>query len=253
MYFLWYLIRQKKTVVYENAENNCVWVFSPNGCRAFVGIAISGNCNELLNRETYFLFDAKPGKNNHEPVKCPAFLVIFSSPNDSSYKHVARSNVPKLGFTSPSYEELMLLGKALHIEEKDIHRKFIKYGPNIRFVITLLERNADSSIKKDIANFNASNVSLYIYGSNYDVTRRDNPSVLFKATVREDEFNTLTDAYWCTNLQWEFASKYIREKILDNYKNSSNDRVKSFLEASKGNTTTSFLRDYFLDLHDPIQ
>jgi hypothetical protein len=85
MYFLWYYIRQNKTVVYESAQNNSVWVFSPNGCRSFGGIANAFNCPELLYRETYFLFDAKAGKDCHEPVQSAAFLLLFSSPNEDSY------------------------------------------------------------------------------------------------------------------------------------------------------------------------
>jgi hypothetical protein len=127
MYFLWYFIRQNKTVVYENVETKRVWVFSPIGCRSFCGIADTGNCTELYSSETYFLFDTKPGNNCHDPASCPAFLVLFSSPNDYNYKQVSLSNVAKVGFTSPSYDELLLLGKALKMEEEDIHRKYIKY------------------------------------------------------------------------------------------------------------------------------
>jgi hypothetical protein len=64
MYFLWYFIRQNKTVVYENVENKRFWVFSPSGCRSFDGSAYSNNFEELHNRETYFLFDARPGDND---------------------------------------------------------------------------------------------------------------------------------------------------------------------------------------------
>jgi hypothetical protein len=58
--------------------------------------------------------------------------------------------------------------------------------------------------------------------------------VLYKAIVREDEFDTLDEAYRSENIQWEIASKYIREKVLDKYKKSSKAFVKEFLVASKG-------------------
>jgi hypothetical protein len=220
MYFLWYFIRQNKTVVYESVECKRVWVFSPIGCRSFAGIADTDSCQELFDRATYFLFDATGGNKCHEPVKCQSFLLLFSCPNINSYKQVLRGNVTKVGFTSPSYEELLLLGKALNMEEKDIHRKFLKYGPDVSSVITGFERDADISIKKAIDKFNISNLSSYIDGMHKGDGH--NISVLFKTTAREEEFDTLEDAYSCDNIQWEFASADIFEKVLDNYEESSN-------------------------------
>jgi hypothetical protein len=82
MYFLRYFIRLNKTVIYESVEGRQVWVYSPNGCRSFEGVADTDNCEELLNSETYYLFESLPGNYCHEPVSCPAFLLLFSSTND---------------------------------------------------------------------------------------------------------------------------------------------------------------------------
>jgi hypothetical protein len=108
-----------------------------NGCHSYEGIANRRNCPELFNSESYYIFDAKAGDNCREPFRCPAFLLLFSSPNIASYKQKARNNVPKVGFTSPSKEELMILGKALKIKEEVIIEKYNKYGPDIRFVIAV--------------------------------------------------------------------------------------------------------------------
>lgn len=253
MYFLWYFIRQNKTVVYESVENKRLWVFSSDGCRSFAGIADTDSCPELNNRETYFLFDAKAGDNCHEPVKCPAFLVLFSSPNVTSYKQFSRGNVPKVGYTSPSYEELLLLGKALKMEEEDIHRKFIKYGPDIRFVIAVSEKIADRSINNAITKFNARYIYSYIDGTSSNAHRSDNPSVLFKTTVWEDEFDTLDDAYSCENIQWEFASKNICEKVFEKFKKCKTEFVEEFLLSSEGIPEMATLRGYFLELLAPTQ
>jgi hypothetical protein len=229
MYFLWYFIRKDKTVVYESVHNKRVWVFSPNGCRSFEGIAGTDSCPELFNNETYFLFDAKAGDSCHEPTSSPAFLLLFSSPNDSSYKQTSRDSIVKLGFTSPSYNELLLLGNALNIEEKYIHKKFKKYGPDIRFVIQINDEDANYTINEAIAKFDVDRISSYFDGTYLDAAKKSNyPSVLFKTTVMESEFNTLQDAYRCKNVQWEFASDYIGNRVIDKFKDSSVDFVKKF-------------------------
>ena len=126
MYFLWYLIRLNKTIVYESVASTRVWVFSPTRCHSFDGIASTGRCSELIDRETFFIFDARAGENCHEPCDCAAMLVLFSSPNLSSHKQTERrNNVITCGFIGPSLEELLLLGDSFSISPEEIARKFI--------------------------------------------------------------------------------------------------------------------------------
>jgi hypothetical protein len=157
-------------------------------------------------------------------------------------------------FTSPSYKELLLLGNALNIEEKYIHRKFKKYGPDIRFVIQINDEDANDTINKAIAKFDVDCISSYFDGTYRDAAKSNYESVLFKTTVMEAEFNTLQDAYRFKNVQWEFASHYIGNRVIDKFKDSSIDFVKNFFLASKGipeMIQMAALRGYILELHAP--
>jgi hypothetical protein len=213
MYFLRHFIKKGMNVVYESVDNNCVWVFSPNGCHSYEGIASTRNCPELSNRETYFIFDAKAGDNCREPIRCPAFLLLFSSPNIASYKQRARNNVPKVGFTSPSKEELMILGA--------------------------------------ISKFNVENLFSYIDGSHESVTRSDNPSVLFKTSASEDKFETLNMAYSCDNIQWRFASNHKLKLVCDKYEGASDSYIEKYFIKYGGIKELAGLSGFLLELHAP--
>ena len=208
MYFLWYLIRKEKTVVYESVATARVWVFSPGSCRSFSGKANTENCSELMNHQTCFLFDAKAGDNCHEPCACPALLALFTSPNLASHKQTARrNNIITFGYTSPTLKELMLLGGAFNISSQEVVRKYMKFGPDIRFVIGTFESVAEECISQAIARFNSTSIVTSRNGEKSDMTSKDNPAVLFKTTAKEAEHDTFADAYLWSNVEWSFASK----------------------------------------------
>jgi hypothetical protein len=114
---------------------------------------------------------------------------------------------------------------------------------DLRFILGISD-NTDRTIRGAVAGINASNLLSTIDGTYQDIPGYEDPSVLFKTTVREAEFDTLDEAYSYDNIQWEFASDYIREKVFDNNKN--NAFVKQFLVASKGVTEVAVLRADFL-------
>jgi hypothetical protein len=60
----------------------------------------------------------------------------------------------------------------------------------------------------------------------------------------------LDDAYLCDNIQWEFASDDIFEKVLDKYKKSRITFIQEFLTSSDGFSEILFY-SHFLELDAP--
>jgi hypothetical protein len=87
----------------------------------------------------------------------------------------------------------------------------------------------------------------------YNINSRDSPSVLFKTTVRETEYDTLEEAYRFKNTQWEFASNYIFTEVINKHENSMDSFVRKFLAASSGISAFSILNANMLELIAPKQ
>jgi hypothetical protein len=61
----------------------------------------------------------------------------------------------------------------------------------------------------------------------------------------------LDDAYLCDNIQWEFASDDIFEKVLDKYNKSRIAFIQEFLTSSEGFSEMVGLRGHFLEFDAP--
>lgn len=102
MCFLYKLLREGTTVVYEKVQTGIIYVISPFGeCRNLLGRATVDVVRELSNPATVHLLDACAGMNAREPLEHHAKLAIFTSPNQISYKQLLRTGVSSL--TVPSY------------------------------------------------------------------------------------------------------------------------------------------------------
>jgi len=91
MYFMFKLLREGYTVVYEQVLTDKVYVIPPIAdCRLIHGQARSDAVPEFYRRKTVHLFDACAGVNNREPIKNPSKVIVFTSPNFNSYKQLQR-------------------------------------------------------------------------------------------------------------------------------------------------------------------
>lgn len=218
MYFLYELLRDNITVVYENVEADKVCVFPPAGpCREISGRANFKDVPELKRETTAYLFDACAGENAREPHHYPAKLAIFTSPNEISYKQLQRSGL--LCLTVPSYTSTELGERRKYfpnIDNDTYKRKIEQFGGgSIRLVLGLAAEIARDMVNEAIDNTTVSNMLDVIQhrgvGTNAGVA---GPHVLFTTSLAPGRDPDDIGSYTRSNVVWNVASPRIMRDLI---------------------------------------
>ncbi|KAB2892636.1 MAG: hypothetical protein F9K28_11405 [Bacteroidetes bacterium] len=231
MFFLYKLLREGVTVVYEKVLSNEVFVFPPTGeCRVLTGKADAAVVPELKSPNTVHLFDACAGVNAREPYLYLAKLAIFTSPNETSYKQLLRSGVDFL--IVPSYSRAELDKRRAYFPDvtDDAYQKRIEmFGcGSIRFVLGINQARAANMLAKAIANTTVRNMLDILQSKdNVDTVKGIIGShVLFTASLAEGADKSDISSYRSEAVSWNIASPYIMSELI----RTSKDEAMQFAE-----------------------
>lgn len=233
MFFLYKLLRDGVTVVYEKVQDDTVFVFPPTGqCRKFTGRGNVDTVPELENPNTVHLFDACAGVNAREPFGHPAKLAIFTSPNEISYKQLMRSGVSSLAVPSYTLEELDKRREFFPKVDADSYaRKIDLFGcGSIRLVLGLDEKRSEELVEEAIENTTVINMldvmQYHEVGANSGVT---GPHALFATSLAPDADKNDIASYARRKVVWNISSPYIMRELI---RRSTDDAMKFAARAS---------------------
>eukprot|EP00981_Chlorochromonas_danica_P013604 scaffold6548_cov231-Ochromonas_danica.AAC.1 len=225
MFFLYKLLREGVTVVYEKVQANKVFVFPPTGeCRVLSEKADAKVVPELESPKTVHLFDACARVNAHEPYLYLAKLAIFS-PNETSYKQLLRSGVDFL--IVPSYSRAELDKRRAYFPDvtDDAYQKRIEmFGcGSIRLVLGVNQERAAQMLALAINNTTVRNMlDIIQLKSNVDIGSH----VLFTASLAEGADKSDISSYRRGTVSWNIASSYIMSELI----RESKDEAMQFAE-----------------------
>eukprot|EP01033_Poteriospumella_lacustris_P010765 gene10765-7657_t len=218
MYFLFKLLVEGYTVVYEQVSTEKVFVIPPTGhCRVFYGRARSDVVGEFYGPKTAHLFDASPGGNNREPIMNPSKVIIFTSPNFNSYQQIQRQGAIML--TIPSYSLVEMNHRRTsfpHITDDVYKHKLAMCGHgSIRLVLGLEMKRTEDLLDVAVQNATVRNMLEVVQGRDVDMVNGvRGPSSLFTTTLRKGADKTDIRSYAPRNVSWNISSGYIMCKLV---------------------------------------
>lgn len=218
MFFLYKLLRDGVTVVYEKVLANKVYVFPPTGeCREHTGDAHDEVVPELKSPTTVHLFDACAGVNAREPFLHPAKLAIFASSNETSYKQLLRSGVASL--TVPSYSRAELDKRRVYfpdVTDDEYEQKIEMFGcGSIRLVLGLDQAKAVDILARAIENTTVRDVLDIVQHKEVDTAKRViGPHVLFTVSLAEGVDKSNISSYSRLAASWNVASPSIMSELI---------------------------------------
>lgn len=230
MFFLYKLLRDGVTVVYEKVLAGKVFVYPPAGeCRVITGKANDEVVPELMSPTTVHLFDACAGVNAREPLLHSAKLAIFTSPNEISYKQLLRSGVVSL--TVPSYTRAELDKRRAYFPDvtDDAYQQRIEmFGcGSIRLVLGLDQAKAADMLARAIENTTVRNMLDIVQHKEVDTAKGIiGPHVLFTASLAEGASKCDISSYSRLAVSWNIASSYIMSELI----RKSKDEAMKFAE-----------------------
>ena len=218
MYFLFKLLLEGYTVVYEQVLTEKVFVIPPTGdCRVFFGKATSDVVSEFYGPKTAHLFDACAGTNNREPIKNPSKVIIFTSPNFNSYKQIQRLGAIML--TVPSYSLVEMNNRRTsfpHVTEDVYKHKLEMCGHgSIRLVLGLEMKRTEELLLEAVQNTTVRNMLEVVQNRDVDMVNGiRGPSSLFTTTLAKGADKTDIRSYAPHNVAWNISSGYIMNKLV---------------------------------------
>ena len=230
MFFLYKLLRDGVTVVYEKVLANKVFVFPRTGeCRVLTGKANSEVVPELESPTTVHLFDACAGVNAREPFLHPAKVAIFTSPNETSYKQLLRSGVASL--TVPSYSRAELDKRRAYfpgVTDDAYQQRIEMFGcGSIRLVLGLGQAKAADMLARAVENTTVRNMLDIVQRKEVDTAKGIiGPHVLFTASLAEGADRSDISSYSRQAVSWNIASSYIMSELI----RKSKDEAMQFAE-----------------------
>lgn len=223
MYFLYRLLRDGYTVVYEKVYAGKVFVFPPTGeCRVFLGIANDVAVPELKSPRAVHIFDACAGKHAREPLQHNAKVAVVTSPNEISYKQLSRSGASWL--TVPSYSRAELDKRRVHFPAvtDDAYRQKIDMCGcgSIRLVLGFELAMTVRTIENAISNTTVSNMLDIAQQKEVDAKKGiEGPHLLFAASLPLDASKRDISSY--RRLPWNIASPYIMHELISRCKDEA--------------------------------
>lgn len=222
MYFLYQLLRDGVTVVYEHVYQNKVFIIPPTGaCRVLYGEAREDTVSELCDPRTVHLFDACAGNKAREPASHKGKVAIFTSPNECSYKQFLRSRAMKLIVPSYTREEMEKRRPWFPQPEKEdedaFEKKIAMCGPgSIRLVLHFNLMEAEGVVSQAIENTTVRNMLDIVKHVDVDTTKGiQGPHTLFTVSLAPGADPLSIESYYPRHVVWTIASKYIMRELIN--------------------------------------
>jgi len=218
MYFMFKLLREGYTVVYEQVLTDKVYVIPPIAdCRLIHGQARSDAVPEFYRPKTVHLFDACAGVNNREPIKNPSKVIVFTSPNFNSYKQLQRLGAIMLTVPSYTREEMDKRRKSFpNLTDEEYQNKLEICGHgSIRLVLGLSMKRTEDLLNEAVKNTTVSNMIDIAQGKDVDVVNGiRGPSSLFSTSLAKGADKSNIRSYKPSAVGWNISSAYIMRKLL---------------------------------------
>jgi len=236
LFILWYMLRMRRTVVYEISDQGIVYVIRSDGSsRQLKGPACAAVIPELYQPETIHIYDAKADSNG-EPVESEAFLIEFSSRNMRNYAQTIR-RVGLQHYCIPSYttEELLDFSELFKVESEIVLQRCDQIGPSVRSILVddfeVCLNHTETTARK----MSTAQIDSYICNSRslrqgMSGTGDDISACLVLAVVHEELFEDDPDkAYKDENVTWQFASQHLAQLVLDSVGKKALEFVRNFI------------------------
>ncbi len=138
------LAKEKKTVVFESADADKMWVFRSDGTTSLLDLRnAQPRPSELADPRTVYLFDSA-GEKPREPLRVNAYTVVASSPNPANYKQFLKRVGSRLFLPCWSLDDLKCVREFFpHITEDILQDRYRLFGGIPRRVLPTLENLAE--------------------------------------------------------------------------------------------------------------
>jgi len=218
MYFLYKLLLEEYTVVYEQVITEIVYVIPPMGkCRVFRGRATVDVVNEFMGKKTVHLFDACVGSNSRDPIINRSKLIIFTSPNYNSYKQIQRMGATMLTVPSYSREEMDKRRSFFpRTDDKTYERNLEMFGSgSIRLVLGVTFTTAEQLLKEAIAKTTVRNMLDIVQRKDVKVVSGvKGPYSLFSTSLAKEADKNDINSFLAGNVAWNISSDHIMRLLV---------------------------------------
>lgn len=242
----------KKSVVYFDATGQRAFVFGKNRNVRLNGLTNGPNerdVPELLERDTFFIYDAARGAQSPLPAFC-CETYIFSSPNAGNFKQAADSGA-LIRFICPSWskEELIALehGYGDIISKSEVEKLYEECGGSPRAVVANPDELTHSRIAD--AKILLRGVKLWFILSGTDPSW---PSSLLKAAYKSTSQLAVTpseayEKYIEHNVGWDYSCARAKEIVYEEYKRVSEIEKSAFATWLKNEPKAKTLYGYHFE------
>jgi NADH dehydrogenase [ubiquinone] 1 alpha subcomplex assembly factor 7 len=234
-YVLWRLARlekQPEAIVFHRAQDDgLIYLFTSNGC--FKTKTLSAVDPFLSKKTTWYLTDTL----DPPPTRTIMKTILVASPNRKHYKMFLKvhESVP-LHYLEPwSLEELLMAAPSYNLPADIVKERYHILGGVSRHVFAIAKLSIEKTkghISQAFQCFDFDQFSL-ITSNMYNAKRISHRLVhLFINESTPD----------CTEIYAKFGSRFILEKALNNYIQSSKAKLVDFLAVNKANPATKPLQ-----------
>jgi hypothetical protein len=215
MYFLFKLLLEGYTVVYEQVLTGKVFVIPPTGdCRVFFGKAMSDVVSEFYGPKTVHLFDACADR---EPIKNPSKVIIFTSPSFNSFMQIQRLGAIMLTIPSYSLVEMNYRRTSFPHVTDDVYKHKLEmcgHG-SIRLVLGLESKKTEDLLFEAVQNTTVRKMLEVVQKKDVDMVNGiRGPSSLFITTLAKGADKTDIRSYAPHKVAWNISSGYIMQKLV---------------------------------------
>ena len=216
-YFIYYLISQKKSIVYENAINNCIYCFDAKTNELFKASQSAETDLILSNEESWYVIDdLKPSCS----IDVKAHTILFTTSNNENFdNYVNFHQVNVYHLPCWTAEELIECKRLCFNYLGDDIVNYLRYklGPTPRYVLDKAQMTyIHLLLEKSIEMFKLEDL----------VTDK------FSALGSIVHFQVDCQSFQTTEL--EFSSEYIAQRIVDKYFLIDECQLKSMIKQCLG-------------------
>lgn len=229
VYELYRALKDHKTVVLQSEVARMTYLFRPGEGIRYLPYTNVPTLSET--GQTLLLYDAAMGREPQYSNICDR-IVVFSSPSDTTYRDLTKEGAISLHMPTWTWDEVEYCVRYVEsyssLDVALVRERFQKYGGIARFVFEVNEQTSKWHSDKFRAAVSFCNASML-----QDVVRgRDRNEVgqrILHRTVVEKEDGT-PDYY---RYSFEFASKYVEEKVYEVMNEAKSASLMEFLHDCK--------------------
>ena len=243
IYVLYHALKASKTVVFHRCSERALYLFKP-GQKAKMCIENACIIEELSSSETLYLYDADTRSHALQPTLYSR-LIAFSSPSNANTLELSKLHLNPLHMPIWTMDELLIASELDQYQDQitkvEIKNLFEKFGGIPRYVLVVEGGRRNEYLKK---------LESHVIHCTLDTIRNvghadiDTHMIFHRHSGSDSGY---------ADYEFQFASQYIGDKIVDTISGKKYDEMKEFaMEGSDIPSVAASLRGWILEriVHD---